>query len=1486
MNLRLLAFWVIGLFATIAIAQKPVETAERLIGDNRESAREVSALPARASENAREKVPTLRSRDKKAFAQMSPQVFETLKLNHSEQPQVALAPVNTDGAMKARCVIIGSDAWVDGEDNSGVYEFPLSGSYSFSLVGKQYDMYKMATYNEGTIYTVYYDYKTKFSSIRHFDEATLEMKKEVPLKTIIDADAIAYDPATGNIYAYYYVFGRTTYCLGIINAETGDVSEIKDYGNYDYKSGPLWRALISTPDGSLYCMDSDGNLGKVNKQNGDLTIIGNTGCPTKYLTSGLYDAQSGKIYYATCTAGSALYTIDPATAKSTKIYDIPYSEQIVGMYVPAAPGDPKTPGAPRNISAQFPNGSLEGVLTFTAPTTYLDGSAATGDFTAVVSVDGEEKATKTFAYGAGTVSVPVAVGSRGVHTFKLVLKNDKGQSAAVVTSLYVGADDPSAVTDVVAKWDDGKTTITWKPTEAAHGGFLDPEKTVYKITRYVGTQGTVLTSDCKETTFVDEYAEPEGKIERIYYAVQAVCGDLKASPSLSSYITIGIIVPPFSDFVSDNVSGAFKVIDANKDGVTWYYSKNALRYDYARKVDANDYLLLPKVKLTAGQIYTLSFDASCSDSNYPERVAAYVGNDAVLSALTTELVKPTDITSTSPVTLEGNFVCKETGIYYFAIKACSDMNKDELIITGIRISAGSSAKLPNEATNITAKADPNGKQIVTLGYTAPSVNLLGEKLESLDKVEIYCGDQLIQTQNPAPGAEMTYVHNEAGKGMQSYSIVAYNGEGVGKKASVEVFVGYDVPSAVANLKVVKGANAGEVILTWDPVTTDVRGAVLPAGSVTYAIASNIGNKSDVVKTGLAENTYKFQACAADAEQQFAQFGVFAVSAEGAGAPVASSAITVGKPYALPWNESFANAKPSSIFATMLYRGEPHWEIYDDSYLPDVKSQDGDNGYANHYATGAYDCGALVTGSIDLTQAKHPALSFYFYPILASSGDDTNTIHVVVSDGTGFVAINEPFVLCEKGKAGEWNKATISLEAYKGKIVQVGICPTTYKYGNTFLDNISVYDRLDNDLAVSMVAPESIMGGETGKVLVSVENVGYQTTGEYTVDLKVDGEVINTAKCPALAETLVYSVEFDVPTTLFTNPEITLTALVNYSADQNADNNSSVVKVAVKVPEHPVPTSLTAEPEGDNVKLSWTAPDLTMSPTESIVDTFESYDSFARYKAGDWKFIDLDGAGVGGWKNINIPGMPALTKDASFFIFDNTDSQFNKSYNAHSGNKFLAVIYNYNLEDNNDWAISPQLSGTEQTISLFARSYNKSYKENFTIMYSTTTDNPDDFLEVGSVKKIPNEWGEYTFDLPAGSKYFAIRYKTEANEMLMIDDVTYSPAGAAPIYVIAGYNVYRDGVKVNEAPVTTPSYVDATAPAGNHVYNVTALYTTKGESAPSNSVSMTTSGVEDLGVNAADAVYYTPQGILVSNPEAGQLYIVVRNGVATKEIYRK
>ncbi len=78
--------------------------------------------------------------------------------------------------------------------------------------------------------------------------------------------------------------------------------------------------------------------------------------------------------------------------------------------------------------------------------------------------------------------------------------------------------------------------------------------------------------------------------------------------------------------------------------------------------------------------------------------------------------------------------------------------------------------------------------------------------------------------------------------------------------------------------------------------------------------------------------------------------------------------------------------------------------------------------------------------------------------------------------------------------------------------------------------------------------------------------------------------------------------------------------------------------------------------------------------------------------------------------------------------------------------------------------------------------------------------------------------------------------------LKIDDISYEGANPYSDAVIAGYNIYRDGLKLNESPIVGTQFIDnGYDDSGDHVYNVTVVYDF-GESRGSNDAVISTSGI--------------------------------------------
>ena len=92
----------------------------------------------------------------------------------------------------------------------------------------------------------------------------------------------------------------------------------------------------------------------------------------------------------------------------------------------------------------------------------------------------------------------------------------------------------------------------------------------------------------------------------------------------------------------------------------------------------------------------------------------------------------------------------------------------------------------------------------------------------------------------------------------------------------------------------------------------------------------------------------------------------------------------------------------------------------------------------------------------------------------------------------------------------------------------------------------------------------------------------------------------------------------------------------------------------------------------------------------------------------------------------------------------------------------------------------------------------------------------------------------------GETWFPASYQGIAGNFNIKIDVVpdESMAEEAP----SGYNVYRDGEKVNDKPVTATSYTDVVSESGTHEYTLTSVYSDGGESAESESVSVEIVGI--------------------------------------------
>ncbi len=200
-------------------------------------------------------------------------------------------------------------------------------------------------------------------------------------------------------------------------------------------------------------------------------------------------------------------------------------------------------------------------------------------------------------------------------------------------------------------------------------------------------------------------------------------------------------------------------------------------------------------------------------------------------------------------------------------------------------------------------------------------------------------------------------------------------------------------------------------------------------------------------------------------------------------------------------------------------------------------------------------------------------------------------------------------------------------------------------------------------------------------------------------------------------------------------------------------------------------------------------------------------------------------------------------------------------------------------DNMDWLITPELSGRAHEVSFMARAESKKAgREMFEVYYSTSGNTLADMERLDNVdhRTSLEGWSEFKFQVPEGAKYFAVRCVSHSRLCMHIDDFKYESAPTPLKVKFIGYNIYRDGLSINDEPFTSPSYLDSSvAEDETHKYTVRVVYD-RGESDHSNEVSITRSGIDTIGIDAEEGQYYDLLGRKASKT-GNKNEIIVKQG---------
>lgn len=769
--------------------------------------------------------------------------------------------------------------------------------------------------------------------------------------------------------------------------------------------------------------------------------------------------------------------------------------------------------------------------------------------------------------------------------------------------------------------------------------------------------------------------------------------------------------------------------------------------------------------------------------------------------------------------------------------------------------------VPACATNITFNYTPGSKS-GNITFNLPDKLFNGQDAQGTLNYTVTANNEEIASGNGTPGQLVTIGHTFATSGSVRVVVKVSNAAGEAPAASATAYIGYAETQSPTNIKVVEDAE-GHVVITWDPVTTDINGITLPA--VTY----NVGivdptdySISEYLVEGSTENSVSAQIVEAGTPQELMQFAVFAEGEGGLSLGVATQLYFIGAPYT-EFTETFANGGLSHD-ATLKNNdgfGSQNggtWVLGTDESLTD---QNGDNGFATHY--GRYlNCSAtLGFGKIDLKGIANPVLTFYVYALQSQSGTIAqDVLEVAVNEPNGEPVSVFKKTIAEFATVPGWTPVSIDLAAYKDKIIQISFTGLIAQTTMLPIDNIYVGQKIGKDAAaIRVIAPDKVNAGETFTASVRINNEGTVEAPAHKVNLYVDGALAQTKDVPAIAVGSSATVPFTVPMHTLAEDPMSLQATIEIDDERESNNRTAAITVAPVISTLPFVNDLEAAVNDKTVTLTWSEPIFENNPTD-----FEDAEAFAQ-EYGEWTFVDEDNAAVGGFNGLTIPGITVGQSKVAFFIMEQ-GGDFNSSFAAHSGTKSLVSLFRADEGQSSDWAISPELDGSAQTIKFWAKSYDSSYLESIEVRASSTTTATSAFTVVKPESVVPAEWTEYTVDLPAGTKYFAVHCISTNKFMLMLDDFEFKVMPP----MLTGFDIYRDGVKLNTEPLDEAAYTDVPAADGAYNYVVTARWD-KGVSKGSNVA------VAYVGVSGIDAA--VSEGVAIASADKA----IVVSGAAGLEI---
>ncbi len=911
-----------------------------------------------------------------------------------------------------------------------------------------------------------------------------------------------------------------------------------------------------------------------------------------------------------------------------------------------------------------------------------------------------------------------------------------------------------------------------------------------------------------------------------------------------------VSLPYFEDFATDEYLDLLEIVDVNNDGRTWMWSD--IVYDMRNRAsednDADDWLMLPPMRMEAGKSYELTFSARAVYSMYTERLEVKLGEgmQPAPEDMTVTLIPAVDVVPRTD--MRAVITVEHDGVYRIGFHAISRAGAFRLALDDIRVASPLSALRPGVPADGSVTPGAPGELKATLSFKVPSLTVNGKPLTEIDRLTVTRdGVSVKEYPTPVPG---TAIELEAPtvQGVNTFTIVGANSHGEGEPLVLKVFTGDDVPLPPDNVRM--EVRDGKAYLTWDAPTIGENGGFIDPSTLTYEIQRR--SDFEYVERSYAGTSYVDELPSnINSRPRQLFYCIRAISHGGKSLDSGdSNRFITGDSMELPFSESFAG---------MNYDNGHYWHSINEGErwnLDNTLVFDNDGGAAKFAPANMGENSLFYTSRLSLNGSSHPLLTFYYWNVKNSD----MILEVMVSRENGEFETLRTFDFSDNHDVTGWQKGSVLLDAYTDAgYVLVGWKATAGGIQTvTALDAVEICDVPASDLGVTLSAPAVASEGQPVMLTATVSNFGATDASAFNVVLSHEsfGEV-ERRTCDLLPVGATAEFEFSLPFRCAPGLKNgSYIVKVEWNGDVDYSNDTDRAVISLRPGRMPAPSALTGYREDGAIRLEWEAPDMT----GPVTDDMESYEPFLIAEFGDWITIDRDRQLT---YRIVEPQLDDENEQISYITLDYPNAgepmafQVFNPFEAgssvaegmcRSGRQALASFAAVK-EHNDDWLISPELSGQAQTVSFYARSGGASQWgcETLEVWWSAELQEPEKFTLAVPETEIPNgEWMEIRAALPEGARHFAVHCTSEIVMMLLIDDVTYIPKAAEA--VLTGYNVYRNGVLLNSRPIETTSFTDPVVDE-EAVYHVKAVYA-DGVSSPSNYVAV--ADIHGSGLDMTDS----------------------------------